>query len=182
MGFLRRYVFFMIAVVAGAWLEGLFPASAGAPATVPVTDPHRIFTIRVPADWAIQWPPTTAQERFVSIMIASSHDRAASVMVVVKRLDKPLPPSALTRELFLKHDDVVTETIVQEGQTHVAGREAYYQYHIVQHQGSSPDAYLVKVYMSDGRLGFIIMGTARYDRRDTDLPLLLQIIESLRPT
>ncbi len=49
------------------------------------------------------------------------------------------------------------------------------------HEPSGAEVYLVEVYVSSGRVGFMVMGAAKQDRRETDLPLILQIIESLRP-
>jgi len=120
----------------------------------------------------------------MSIMTAQSPDHAgdypAGVVVMVKRLDKPLSSSALTEEFSEELDEGETATLLQEGQTRIGGREAYYRYQML-HEVSGADVYLVVVYVSTGRVGFMVMGAAKQDRRETDLPLILRIIESLRP-
>ncbi len=136
MGRARLCVFVTIAAVLSS--VGVVPARAAAPSLVPVTDPQKMFTISFPASWTVHSAEATGRvlrgkvtrrdQPLMSIMAAQSPDHAgdypAGVVVMAKRLDKPLSSSALTEEFSEELDEGETATLLEEGRTRIGGREA----------------------------------------------------------
>lgn len=182
----------IVAVVLSAGT--LVPARAHSTSFVPVPDPHGMFTISFPADWKVgsvdmngrvpRGQGSMLDQPQIATIVGEARDHAgdypARIVVMAKKLDKPLSSGAVQREFYMTLDEGETATVLQEGPARVGGNEAHYRYQTI-HETEGIDVYSVTVYITSGRLGFLLWGTVKQDRTGTELPLILRIMETFRP-
>ena len=178
----RRSRITTCALIALICTTSIGPAWATAPLVQSIADPNGRFTITFPADWQV----ATKAEGMVAVLGVGPIEPGtrASVNVVVESLPTPISPAVYAdrAERFVK----VTfhhYTMIQQGEAVIAGRPAYYRY-FTWEPNVGPAVYQIQAFFTLGQTGFVVTGSTANDsdRIRTDVPVLVQIINTFRVT
>jgi hypothetical protein len=140
-----------------------------------VGDPRGLFTIRLPSDWKIAdselsnvvfhgLRSSAAGQYLVSTLAAQSPAQNADGMGILAVAAMSLPRRVAPAEFGaqFKQDAPTSWTVQQEGQAHIAGRDAYYVYFVM--TAKNVALYMVIAYFTVGQTGFLVMGGTANDQ------------------
>jgi hypothetical protein len=141
----------------------------------PVGDPKGLFSIRLPSDWQIADSELTtavfqglrssaAGQYLISTLAAHSPKQDADGMGILAVAAVDLPRRVAPAEFGaqFKHEAPTSWTVTQEGQAHIAGRDAYYVYFVM--EAKRVTLYMVIAYFTVGQTGFLVMGGTANDQ------------------
>jgi len=166
-------------------LAAALTTSAGAKsAELPMqtaSDPKGRFAIDFPAGWEVR---TSEDGSPAVIGTGPGSTSRPNVNVVLDTL-----PSPMSSEEFAQQSEPALQAIfqdytaVKEGPMRLAGLPAYYRYYTWR-TNSGVSLYQVQVYMAVAKRGFVVTGTTRNDADHlrTELPVIIRIINSFRPS
>ncbi len=173
----------LILVVGAAVLAAVSAAAAQVSLGQSVTDLSGRFTLRVPAAWQVRRDAAGPAAVVASAPAQSGTRVSASLQVVVSPLVGSSTPAQLAAvaEGALKNS-VRHYAVVQQGATTVNGRPAYYRY-FTGDRNDGVGLYQVQTYVTVDETGFVVTGTTGNtpEQIRSDIPLLVQIINTFRP-
>ncbi len=193
----RTLIACALAVVCAA--APLADAGAAQPQQVQtVTDRLGRFTVRFPVGWKVDSltvqprrpSPALVSDKAVSIVTGTSPRRTGEtwptmLTVVAGILKRPMTPSEMANEIRLgpgpDGEPPPAATLLEEGNTALAGRPAYYRYLAVHDEDTNTDLVHLFGFLPVDRVGYVLFGTIKKRRLKRDTPVVLQIVESLRP-
>jgi hypothetical protein len=174
-------------------------AGAGQPQQIQtVTDRLGRFTVRFPISWEVRSAtiqpsrpsPALVSNEAVSIVVGTaphraSEDWATSLAVTAGILKGPMTPSEMANEVRLGPgpggEPPPATMLLKEGNTTLAGRPAYYRYLAAHDDDTNTDLVHLFGFLPVERVGYVVFGTIKQRRLKRDTPVVLQIVESLRP-
>jgi len=173
----------LVVTICAAAVAAASAAGAQVPLGQSVTDVDGRFTISVPSSWQVQ-RNVQGLAAMLAVAPAQRGDRVpANVNVVVEALPVPLAAAdyAAKAEVMMK-TAFHNYAVVQQGDTAVGGRPAYYRYYTWD-RNDGVGLYQVQAYLTVNQTGFVVTGTTGNipDRIRRDVPLLVQIINTFRP-
>ena len=100
-------------------------------------------------------------------------------------LKRPMTPREMASEVRLgpgpDGEPPPAATLLEEGNTALAGRPAYYRYLAARDEDTNTDLVHLFGFLPVDRVGYVVFGTIKKRRLKRDTPVVLQIVESLRP-
>ena len=147
------------------------------------SDPAGRFAIDFPAGWEVR-TYEGGEPAMIGAGPGNTTEGRPNVNVVLATLSSPMSSEEyaqksepLLRTIFQDY------TVVNEGPMRLAGLPAYYRYYTWR-TNSGFSLYQVQVYIAVAKRGFVVTGTTRNDADHlrTELPVIIQIINSFRPS
>lgn len=193
----RRLPGFVLAVVCAA--APLAGAGAAPPQQIQtVADRLGRFTIRFPIGWEVRSvtiqprrsSPALVSNEAVSIVAGTAPHRAdqlwpTQLSVIAAILKRPMTPAEMANEVRLgpgpDGEPPPAAKLLEEGNTGLAGRPAYYRYLATHDDDTNTDLVHLFGFLAVERMGYVVFGTIKQRRLKRDTPVVLQIVESLRP-
>ncbi len=188
---------FVLAVVCAA--APLAGAGAAQPQQIQtVADRLGRFTVRFPISWEVRSvtiqprrpSPALVSNEAVSVVTGAAPHRAGEhwptqLSVIAGILKRPMTPSEMANEVRLgpgpDGEPPSAARLLEEGNTGLAGRPAYYRYLATHDDDTNTDLVHLFGFLPVQRVGYVVFGTIKQLRLKRDTPVVLQIVESLRP-
>ncbi len=145
------------------------------------SDPKGRFAIDFPTGWEVR---TSEDGSPAVIGTGPGSTSRPNVNVVLDILPSPMSSEEFGRQSASALQAIFQDyTVVREGSMRLAGLPAYYRYYTWR-TNSGVSLYQVQVYMAVAKRGFVVTGTTRNDADHlrTELPVIIQIINSFRPS
>ncbi len=189
----------MVVLCAAACAAVSLPRAGAEPKHVQVvTDRLGRFTITFPIGWKVQ--TATMQQRRPSPAFVSN-DAVSMVMgtaphasgeawptdlpVIAGILKRPMSPAEMSKEVRLgpgpDGEPPPATKLLEEGNTAIGGRPAYYRYEAMHDDDTDIDVVLLFGFLPADNVGISLFGHIKKTRLRKDTAVILHIVESLRP-
>jgi hypothetical protein len=159
--------------------------SVQAPLTQTVTDPQGRFTMNFPGDWEVATQPGSTIALLAAGPVFGASSPGRPVLVVASGpLKRPLSVQEFGGETDrLSRTMLPHYTVIQESNTTVQGRPAYYRY-LTSESSNGLALYHLQVFFTVGLTAYIVMASTLNDRDRIlrDMAIATRIIQTFRVT